>query len=67
MVEEKKMLNELRSLKAQGLIDKWVIHKGKIIYTGNINEQSFIATTDIKEWKNILRNINEIGKVGLLW
>ena len=49
MAEEKKMLNELRSLKAQGLIDKWVIHKGKIIYTGNINEQSFIATTDIKE------------------
>ena len=37
MAEEKKMLNELRSLKAQGLIDKWIIHKGKIIYTGNIN------------------------------
>lgn len=66
MLEVKEMLEELHNLKELGLINRWVIHKGKIAYEGNVNEQCFIACVNVEEWKSILKNINEIGKAGLL-
>lgn len=66
MLEVKEMLEELHNLKELGLISKWVIHKGKIAYEGNVNEQCFIGLVNVEEWKTILKNINEIGKAGLL-
>lgn len=66
MLEVKEMLEELHNLKELGLIKKWVIHKEKIAYEGNVNGQCFIGLVKVEEWKTILKNINEIGKVGLL-
>lgn len=66
MLEVKEMLEELHNLKELGLIKKWVIHKGKIAYEGNVNGQCFIGLVKVEEWKTILKNINETGKAGLL-
>ena len=66
MLEVKEMLEELHNLKEKGLLKKWVIHKGKITYEGNVNGQFFIGLVNVEEWKTILKNINEIGKAGLL-